>query len=547
MMASTPAPTRPIAAAGNRTVIEISLTLVRILVGWHFLYEGVNKLFSPWSSAGYLMESQGLFSGIFHWIAETPDVLRVVDTLNVAGVILIGLSLFLGLLTRISAFTGAMLLFFYYIANPPFIGYSGEATGEGHYLIVNKQLIEMGLLLVIAFLPRNLFWGVDRWIMRIWRRRKDEKDANHVAVVQSVRREMLKDLIALPFLGGFSWALANKRKWESYEELNLVSGKSRVDAISGATKMVEFAKLTELKGKVPTGEIKGHKISRLIFGGGIVSGYAHSRDLIYVSPLIQAYNNDEKVLETFNLCEAVGINTMVLRVDNNMLKILKKYRKRRGTLQWIAQCRITEENINPDIDAAIENGAMGIYIQGMDCDRLVRDNKIGVLARAVEYIRKHGQNDQLICGFAAHDLRVVVECEKHGLDLDFYMKTFNSANYWTAGPRLVNEPGWKPDPTGNTITPEYAGDIIGADYHDNMWCNTPEQTKEFMKKVEKPWVAYKVLGAGAIPPSTGFKYAFGNGADFACVGMFDFQIVENANCACEALSESSQRDRPWMA
>ena len=162
MKASTPAPTRPIAAAGNRTVIEISLTLVRILVGWHFLYEGVSKLFSPWSSAGYLMESQGLFSGIFHWIAETPDVLRVVDTLNVAGVILIGLSLFLGLLTRISAFTGAMLLFFYYIANPPFIGYSGEATGEGHYLIVNKQLIEMGLLLVIAFLPRNLFWGVDR-------------------------------------------------------------------------------------------------------------------------------------------------------------------------------------------------------------------------------------------------------------------------------------------------------------------------------------------------------------------------------------------------
>ena len=95
--------------------------------------------------------------------------------------------------------------------------------------------------------------------------------------------------------------------------------------------------------------------------------------------------------------------------------------------------------------------------------------------------------------------------------------------------------------------PEYAGNIIEPGHHDNMWCNTPEQTKEFMKKVEKPWVAYKVLGAGAIPPSTGFKYAFGNGADFACVGMFDFQIVENANCACEALSESSQRDRPWMA
>lgn len=516
-------------------------------MGWHFLYEGVSKLFSPWSSAGYLRASQGLFSGIFHWIAETPDVLRVVDLLNVAGVILIGASLFLGLLTRLSAFTGAILLLFYYMANPPFIGYSGEATGEGHYLIVNKQLIEMALLLVIGFLPRNLFWSIDRWIARMRRRREVEEEVNQTAVAHSARREILKDLFALPFLAGFSWSLAKKREWESFEELSLVSGTSRVDAISGATKTVQFAKLDQLKGKVPAGEIKGHTISRLIFGGGIVSGYAHSRDLIYVSPLIQAYNNDEKVMETFSVCEAVGINTMILRVDNNMLKILRKYRHRQGAMKWIAQCRITEENIRPDIDAAIDNGAIGIYIQGIDCDRFVRDNKIDVLARAVEYIRKQDRSGQLICGFAAHDLRVVVECEKHGLDLDFYMKTFNSANYWTAGPRIVTDPNWRPDPTGNTIVPEYAGDIIEPGHRDNMWCNTPEQTKEYMKKVEKPWVAYKVLGAGAIHPSQGFRYAFGNGADFACVGMFDFQVVENANFACEALSESSQRERPWRA
>lgn len=547
MKTSTPAPGRPIALVGNRTAIEISLTLARILVGWHFLYEGVSKLFSPWSSAGYLMESQWLFSGVFRWIAETPDALRVVDALNVAGAILIGVSLILGLLTRISAPTGAILILFYYVANPPFTGYWGEATGEGRYLIVNKQLIEMAILLAIAFLPRNLFWSVDRWIARIRRRRAEEAEVNQFVVPHSARREMLKDLIALPFLGGFSWALAKRRKWESYEELSLVSGNSRVDAISGATKMVEFAKLDQLKGKVPTGRIRGYEISRLIFGGGIVSGYAHSRDLIYVSPLIQAYNNDEKVMETFKLCEAVGINTMVLRVDNNMLKILRKYRRRQGALQWIAQCRITEENIEPDIDAAIAGGAIGIYIQGIDCDRLVRDNRMDVLSRAVDYIREQGRNDQLICGFAAHDLRVVVECEKHGLDLDFYMKTFNSANYWTAGPRIIDDPDWRPDPSGNTIVPEYAGNIIEPGHRDNMWCNTPEQTKEFMKKVNKPWVAYKVLGAGAIHPSAGFKYAFGNGADFACVGMFDFQVVENANLACEALSESSQRERPWIA
>jgi uncharacterized membrane protein YphA (DoxX/SURF4 family) len=529
----------------HQNIIQILFTLTRIFIGWHFLYEGVTKISSSWSSVGYLLESQWLFSGFFHWIAHTPGVLHMVDLFNIAGMIIIGTCLILGLFTRISALTGAFLILLYYIANPPFIGYMGESTGEGTYLIVNKQLIEMAILFTIVFLPRGFFWGIDRWIAKIKQRIEEEKEVNQLPIASSGRREMLKDLIALPFLGGFSWLLLKKRKWESFEELSLISENSRVNAISSATMHSEFAKLDQLNHKVPMGKIKDYEISRLIFGGGIVSGYAHSRDLIYVSPLIQSYNNDEKALETLKLCEAIGINTMILRVDNNTLKILKKYRKRGGNLQWIAQSRITEENITPDIDSAIENGAIGIYIQGIDCDKFVKDNKFQVLKSAVEYIRKRDQNNQIICGFAAHDIKVVIECEKQGLDLDFYMKTFNSGNYWTAGPRLINDPNWKPDPTGSIVVPEYAGTITEPGHHDNMWCNTPEQTKEFMKKVEKPWIAYKVLGAGAIPPRDGFKFAFENGADFACVGMFDFQLVENANLVYKTISEISQRERPW--
>jgi uncharacterized membrane protein YphA (DoxX/SURF4 family) len=517
--------------------MKTMFTLVRIFLGWHFLYEGLAKLFSPWSSAGYLMESQWLLSGLFHRIAENPVLLQTVDLLNIVGLILVGAGLFLGLFTRISAAAGAFLIILYYMANPPFIGYLSETTGEGHYLIVNKQLIEMGILILMIFLPRDLFWSLDRWLGRIREkvsfREQEPSDSPHTSLG---RRELLKDLLALPFLGGFAWMAARKKQWESFEERALVSNPSRTDAISGATARVQFATLEQLKQKVPTGKIKGYEISRLICGGNLISGYAHSRDLIYVSHLVQSYFSDEKVLETFKLCEAVGINTMVVRVDNNTLRVIEKYRRRNGTMQWIAQCKATDEDIRSDVDAAIANGAIGVYLHGGICDNYVRQNRVDHMLTCLEHMKKH---DHAIAGLAGHDLRVIIECEKRGLDPDFYMKTFNSGNYWTAGPRLITDPQWTPNPK-TVVEPEY-----GANIEDNIWSVTPQQTAEFMKEVEKPWIAYKVLGAGAIHPRDGFKYAFSQGADFTCTGMFDFQVVEDANWLTEALSDLSARVRPW--
>jgi len=59
-------------------------------------------------------------------------------------------------------------------------------------------------------------------------------------------------------------------------------------------------------------------------------------------------------------------------------------------------------------------------------------------------------------------------------------------------------------------------------------------------------IAFKVLAAGAIKPEDGLKYAFTNGDDFVCMGMYDFQIVEDANIALDVLSQPLERQRPWM-
>jgi hypothetical protein len=72
---------------------------------------------------------------------------------------------------------------------------------------------------------------------------------------------------------------------------------------------------------------------------------------------------------------------------------------------------------------------------------------------------------------------------------------------------------------------------------------------DFMAAVRKPWIAFKVLAAGALPPRAAFPCAFNSGADFILVGMFDWQIEEDAKLAKHVLAvvsgPNSKRTRPW--
>ena len=511
------------------------LTVLRMLVGWHFLYEGLAKWFAPhWSAAGYLLSSHWLLSGLFHRLAADGQTIAMVNQLNIYGLMVIGLCLLTGFMTRLSALAGAGLLLLYYVANPPFVGFIGQATGEGHYLVVNKNVLEFVLLVLFVVLPRSLLFGIDR----LWSRTKAALDEPLPSAPDRSKRETIKDLLSLPLLGAFSYAIHRKARWESFEERHLVSDPSRTDAVTGASpRGAAMASLQDLTAKVPCGKIGDVTVSRLICGGNLISGYAHSRDLLYVSPLVVNYFTDEKVMETLSLCEACGINTAFVRVDNNTLRILRVYRYRGGKIQWFAQCKITDEDIRSDIDAAVDNGAVGAYIHGGVCDDLVHQGKLELLTQALEYIKRRG----ILAGLGAHKLQVLVAAEQAGLNPDFYMKTLNSGNYWTAGPKLPKPENWIPDPR-RIVEPE----LIDPD-QDNIWSLTPRQTIEFMKSIKKPWIAYKVLGAGAIKPEEGLRYAFENGADFTCVGMFDFQVVPDANITVQLLKKPLPRHRAWMA
>jgi thiosulfate dehydrogenase [quinone] large subunit len=158
---------------GYTPVQRYALLALRLLIGWHILFEGFSKLLIPnWSSIGFLNESKWLLSGFSKWIVSHPGVLNAVDFLNTWGLIAIGLGLILGLFTKPAAISGAILLFIYYLNNPPLIGLEYSVPTEGNYLIISKTLIESVALVLLAVFPSGSFAGLDMLVQQ-FRERKN--------------------------------------------------------------------------------------------------------------------------------------------------------------------------------------------------------------------------------------------------------------------------------------------------------------------------------------------------------------------------------------
>ncbi|HPG39904.1 MAG TPA: DoxX family protein [bacterium] len=147
----------------------IALVIMRVMIGWHFLYEGVAKFMKPgWSAAGYLSQSKGIFSPIFEWITNNPDILAIVNQMNIWGLIAIGLGLIMGCFTRIAAVAGMLLILLYYVCNPLFVGFYYSIPMEGNYMIVNKNLVELAALFVITVTSTGQFAGLDRILHKLF-------------------------------------------------------------------------------------------------------------------------------------------------------------------------------------------------------------------------------------------------------------------------------------------------------------------------------------------------------------------------------------------
>ncbi len=515
---------RAVAAPRWPLAALLAVVVLRIAIGWHFLYEGLVKLLDPgWTAEGYLRSSSWVLSDLFHWMAGTPGVLAVVDSLNVWGQILVGAALMLGVLVRPASVAGALLMALYYAAHPPLVGME-QPIAEGSYLIVNKNLVEMLALVLLALAPQSGYAGLGRYLVALFRglvgtagrAASGGQTPRHIDPEGLSRREIVASLATLPVLGGFVYAVLSKRAAASAEERALKAelASAGPDAVSKPSITIPQAQsLDDLKGKVPRAKLGPLEVSRIIPGGNLMNGFAHARDLIYVSPLVKAYHSVDKVLETLWLAEQCGMNTLIINTEAGGRFVEAYHQRGVGDMQFIAQC--SNRNIDDRIRRAIDLGASGAYLQMVGT--FTRQGEFDAVAEKLDYLRRNG----LVAGIGDHAIAPIKECVARGIDPDFVMKTFHHDNYWSARP--------------------------GERQKDNRYCDDHDETVEFMKSFEKPWIAFKTLAAGSIHPKDGFRHAFEHGADFICVGVYDFQVVEDANIAHDILRADLKRERPWRA
>ena len=351
------------------------------------------------------------------------------------------------------------------------------------------------------------------------------------------RREILKTLGSLPIIGT---ALYQSAKGKSQETVEAITGPTYITR----SDKLEYARLKNLdlnapeiiarQKKMPAGKIGNLSLGRLISGSNLISMNMHARDLGYVRELAAHYNSEERVFMTMKLCEEYGANSIVLKNHNfRQFRLSKYWDEWGGKMKWLADVITTDiNNYERLLVEHLELGASGAYLWGGASDIWYYQKKQKNIIRAFEIMKKY----DIAVGICAHRLGPIMFCEKEGIAPDFYMKTLHHDRYWSAHPK-----------DNRRFMEMYEKDSPNhSEYHDNMFCHNHEETVAFMQNVKVPWIAFKVLAAGAIGAREGIEYAFASGADFICLGMFDFQVKQDVEITQKAIAKSKNRKRPWI-
>jgi len=328
------------------------------------------------------------------------------------------------------------------------------------------------------------------------------------------RREMILGGASLLALGG---AAAYTKSFRSAETVRATG--PAVPAFDPARDLDGLTHPLNVRAKIGNVEL-----SRLILGGNMIGGWAHCRDMTFYDKLVKAYFTDERIFRNFRIAEACGVNTIL--TNPALMRVINRYwREEGGRIRFIPDCG-HPKGILAGARASVENGASIVYSHGGVTDSWAVDGKWKDLREYLDGARTLG----VPVGIGCHRLATVKFCVEHDLIPDFWMKTVHRIDYPTAH-----------------LGEDKEKSKLGIGSCDNRFVDTDRQEVfDYMQGRPEPWIAFKILGAGIEHPRDAFPVVYRGGADFACGGMYDYQLVEDVNIANKVFENGlPERKRPW--
>lgn len=477
-----------------------SVIAIRIVIGWHLAFTGIWALLTPggYSWAGPLHCAHWILGGALRSLAVS-GLMPAMDIAIAALLVIAGVMLMFGWRITWAAIIGGLFLGLQYLINPPHFGH----TGTSHVMFIDRNVVELAMLAFVAIASRKVL---------------QPPTTNHQPPTTDStlsRRDVIIGLTSTAALAGASI------------ESKVLRGEPVIRLTGPEVKpfdpSVDLAGLTHPM--TAYGKIGNVNLSRMILGGNVIGGWAHGRDMRYYDKMVKAYHTDERVFRTFRMAEAAGVNTIL--TNPALMRVINRYwREEGGKIQFISDCGYAGGDLITGARVSIENGASMVYTHGGVADSWAVNGKWDKFREYLDTVRKFGQPT----GIGCHRLETVKGCAERGILPDFWMKTVHRVDYPTAH---LGEDKKRPE--------------NGLGVQDNRFVDTDRQTVfDYMATRPEPWIAFKILGAGIEHPRDAFPTVYKGGADFTCVGMYDYQLVEDVNIANQVFENGlPKRQRPW--
>ena len=221
----------------------------------------------------------------------------------------------------------------------------------------------------------------------------------------------------------------------------------------------------------------GHKVSKLIVGDNPFNGHSYINQFFPKEEMLD-YHTEEKILEAKHRMEELGVNTMLPLADPYIIRILQRYRRNGGKMNFIFQTYspmvMSKDVAEVSIRLMTSVEPIGMYLSGTYCDMRYDLDTCGDILDMVQLLRSGG----VPVGIGTHYPAIIEKSEAEGWDIDFYMACMYNARRG----REFQESGF--------ITGNSKSGVLNFQPEDRA------VMLDALKNVQKPIIAFKLFAGG---------------------------------------------------